>query len=143
MSSSPFRIASLGIAIVTLVACTPGGKPPAAVTLDAVSRAEFNQRAAEHLLPLFWREDTNGDHQLQPQELAVLWGHPDDEASTWIDSAGAFTPRFLQAYASLKSPAAVPAARRQQLVLEELGQVAPTLIPVSYTHLTLPTKRIV
>jgi hypothetical protein len=124
----PFRIAFTGIALVSLLACAPGNKPPPAVTLDAISRADFNRRAAEHLLPLFWREDTNGDRQIQPQELAVLWGYPDDEASTWIDGTGAFTPRFLQAYASLKSPTAVPASRRQQLVQEELAQVVPTLV---------------
>jgi len=128
MSSLPYRIALIGIAFATLVACAPGSKPPPAAALDALSRGDFNQRAAERFLPLFWREDANGDGQLQPQELAVLWGFPDDDASVWIDGTGAFTPRFLQAYASLKAPVAEPASRRQQLVREELAQVAPTLI---------------
>ena len=120
-------VASLLCAVV--VGCAPGAKPQsAAPRLDAISRSDFNQRAAERNLPLFWREDPNGDGQLQPAELAVLWGLPDDDVGLWIDKSGAFTPRLLDAYAAMKTPAATPASRRQQLVLEELAQGAPTLV---------------
>jgi hypothetical protein len=133
MSLTPMRIALVGITLLVLAACAPGGKPPAAATFGAISRADFNQRAAERFLPLFWREDTNNDQQLQPQELAVLWGFPDDERSLWIDGTGAFTPKFVQAYTKLQAPTATPASRRQQLVLEELAQGAPTLVRTDMT----------
>jgi hypothetical protein len=129
MPRFPTRLVLAGLALAALLACTSDDKRrSASALLDSIPRTEFNRRAAERFLPLFWREDTNGDGQLQPAELAVLWGFADDDASLWVDKAGAFTPRFLEAYAMLKTPAVTPASRRQQLVLEELAQGAPTLV---------------
>ena len=120
---------ALGLGLLT--ACAPE-KPPAAAAaaphLDALTREAFNRKAAESYLPLFWREDVNKDGALQSGELAVLWGYPDDDALLWRDSAG-FTQRFLSAYARLIAPpAAPPPTHRQQLVVQELAQGAPTLV---------------
>jgi hypothetical protein len=123
-----------------LAACSPAKQPPelvAAPQFNTLSRDEFNRRAAERFLPLFWREDANGDAALQPDELAVLWGYPEDVAAVWRDAAGAFTPRFAAAYATLGKSAAAPTpetlSRRQQLVIEELSQSAPSLVRTDIT----------
>jgi hypothetical protein len=121
-------LVTAGLALALLSACAPPQPPKVAAALNAIPRIEFNARVAEHFLPFFWREDANGDGVLQPDEFAVLWGWPDDDASLWVDAAGAFTPRFLAAYATLQAPAAADAPRRLQLVREELAQSAPTLV---------------
>ncbi len=128
MSSLSRILVPVGLALGLLSACAPPPQPKAAAALNAIPRIEFNTRAAERFLPFFWREDANGDGVLQPDEFAVLWGWPDDDASLWVDAAGAFTPRFLAAYATLQAPATADAPRRLQLVREELAQSAPTLV---------------
>ncbi|MBI1945273.1 MAG: hypothetical protein HYS27_06230 [Deltaproteobacteria bacterium] len=113
-----------------------GGKPgpagPTAPALDKVARADFNRRAAELFLPLFWIEDKNANQALDVDELAVLWGiGAPAPADAWV-KAGAFTPAFLEAYAAMQKPAdagADPADQaRRKAVLEELGQGRPTLL---------------
>jgi len=98
----------------------------------AMKREEFNRRAAELFLPLFWREDANKDAALQPEELAVLWGYGDDDASHWIDAQHKFTAQFDAAYQRMKSsdPAAANDAEKQRhdAVIEELAQGRPTLV---------------
>jgi len=128
----------LWLGLVVLAACAPAKKPAdsaAAPRLDAMTREAFNRKAAELYLPLFWREDVNKDGVLQPGELAVLWGYPEDSVATWRDAAGAFTPHFFAAYtkmATAPSAAATP-THRQELVVQELAQGAPTLV---YTDLS-------
>ncbi len=112
--------------LALLAAC--GQKEAKAPALNTLTRAQFNDATAQRFLPLFWREDVNGDGTLQVAELAVLWGLPDDDASLWIDAQGAFTPRFLETYNSLSTSAATPPDARQQAVLSELAQSAPTLV---------------
>ncbi len=119
---------ALGLALGLLAACAPPQPPTTAPALNSMARLDFNTRSAEHFLPFFWREDANSDRVLQPSEFAVLWGFPDDDVALWVDAAGAFTPRFVAAYATLQAPAAVDAPRRVQLVRDELAQSAPTLV---------------
>lgn len=128
MVSYSRALVGASIALVLLTACAKPQPPKAATALNAIARADFNTRAAEHFLPFFWREDANGDGTLQPDEFAVLWGFPDDDAALWVDAAGAFTARFLAAYTTLQAPPAADAPRRLQLVREELAQGAPTLV---------------
>ncbi|HYK26264.1 MAG TPA: hypothetical protein VEV18_08390, partial [Steroidobacteraceae bacterium] len=115
----------------------PNGAPSAAsasgaIRYDALSRDEFNRRAAAHFLPLFWRADANHDRAIEPGEIAVLVGYPDSDVNRWIDQGGDFTQRFADAYASLLKPEPPPAraeeARRRGLLLEELAQGIPTLV---------------
>ncbi|MBK9035859.1 MAG: hypothetical protein IPL61_32190 [Myxococcales bacterium] len=114
---------------------TPNEPPPPpkpAVRYDAVTRADFNQRAATRALPLFWRTDADGDNTLDPDELVALWGWDGPALDTLI-KGGAFTPAFEAIYASLTKPidpAAAPAAdrARQTALLAELAQGAPTLV---------------
>lgn len=105
---------------------------PGSVHFDALSRDEFNRRAAAHFLPLFWRADANHDGTIEPNEIAVLAGYPDSDVNRWIDQGGDFTQRFAAAYVSLIKPeppaASAEEARRRRLLLEELGQGVPTLV---------------
>ena len=130
MRKSGTFIAAVGMLL--LAACTSHTAAPvaAAPRLNALTREAFNRGAVEHFLPLFWREDSNGDGELQRAELAVLWGYPDSDAALWIDPQGGFTARLYAAYALLSGPAAAAAAptHRQALVLQDLRQGAPTLV---------------
>lgn len=132
------RLCHSAALLALAVAAGCGGKlsaPPASQARerhDAMTREEFNQRAAAHFLPLYWREDSNHDGAIQPDELAILWGYPDSEPNRWIDQSGDFSSRFEEAYAQLTKPDAPstdPAeSKRRQAVLAELAQGAPTLV---------------
>lgn len=116
----------------TTAGASPVGLPPGATRYNALSRDEFNRRAAAHFLPLFWRADANHDGTIEPDELAVLAGYSDGDVNRWIDQGGDFTQRFADAYESLthsEPPAASEEdGRRHQLLLEELAQGVPTLV---------------
>jgi hypothetical protein len=137
-------VASAALAATLVVGCssgsgkpkaptpTPDPVPAAAPRYDQVARGDFNRRAAERALPLFWRSDANGNNTLDPDELVTLWGW-DGPALSSLVAKGAFTPAFATIYTLLTKPydlAAVPAddrARREAL-LAELAQGAPTLV---------------
>jgi hypothetical protein len=130
-------LAALAFVLLALGGCNSHTQQPASQATapkrhDALSREEFNRRAAARFLPLFWREDANRDGAIQPNELAILWGYPESDQNRWIDQSGDFTSRFEEAYAALLKPDAEstdPAEnRRQATVLAELAQGAPTLV---------------
>jgi hypothetical protein len=110
----------------------------AAPKFDRLTRAEFNQLAAERFLPLFWREDANGNGAVDADEVARLWGFGESEPA-WVED-GKLTPGFADAYAKLVAAKAGPhdddledAERaRRKLIREELAQGKPTLVE---THL--------
>ncbi len=97
-----------------------------AKTFDAVSRADFNLRAAERFEPIFWREDANSNGVLEPEELAVLVGPWNAKRGDFVDGTG-FTSRFEALYELLKTPL-TPAAPRHQALQLELSQGKPTLV---------------
>ena len=53
--------AFVALALVTVAGCGKREAGPATPAYDALNRIDFNRRAAEEFLPLFWREDSNGD----------------------------------------------------------------------------------
>ena len=53
-----------------------------------IKRADFNRRAAELYLPLFWRNDANGNGVLDPGELVTIWGVDGGGLADYVDSAG-------------------------------------------------------
>jgi len=112
-------------------------KPQAHVRYDALKRDDFNRRAAEHYLPLFWKNDANGNGAIDPAELAVLWGFPQSDVHAWIGSDGAFTARFAEAYAQMQAAAvaaqSVRDTKRHELILQELSQGRPTLVQTDLT----------
>jgi len=116
----------------------------AAAQHGAMTRAEFNFRAAERFLPLFWREDANSNGIIEPGELAILTGY--GRAGVWVDSAGAFTPAFEQAYGQMAQPDPVPSddneRQRHELVVEELRQGRPTLVETDLIEATPAEKNL-
>jgi len=122
-------VIALPVALLLLAGCAKKETAPVAA-YNTLGRIDFNKRAAEELLPLFWSEDTNNDGTLQPGELAVLWGLPDEDASLWVTN-GAFTPKFIDAYARLGKPATAGTGaegERLRLVRDELAQGVVTLV---------------
>jgi hypothetical protein len=155
---------SMMLAGFVLAACgpppPPSAGPPApaptpepakpAMAFDAISRADFNMRAPELALPLFWVTD-DGNGTIEPGELAVLFGIDGSRTSDWVD-AGGFTPRFEEAYAALKSnidgkgPALkldAAETQRRALVLRELRGGQPTVVANDFTNASAEDKAIV
>lgn len=110
-------------------------------------RIDFNRRAAERFLPLFWRDDANANGALDPAELVVLLGFGADDRATWVDAAGQFTPAFESAYAGMlqpDAPAGTPAEQtRHRLVIEELAQGRPTLVETRLKQASAADKALV
>ncbi len=125
-----------------VVAAAAPPPPPPPPKLDAITRLEFNRRAAERALPLFWIKDENKDGALDPAELASLWGQPTFAA---VDDKGAFTAAFLAVYETLKSPLSFDGLApedkaRREAVLAEMAQGRPTLV---LTTLSTPEDKAV
>lgn len=114
----------------TTVAVVDAGPPKK--TYGGLSRIEFNARAQERFLPLFWRTDDDNDGELDPDELAVLVGPWNATRADYVGEKG-FLEKFDLAWASVKKDfdfSALPAeekARRTALV-QELEQGKPTLV---------------
>src|SRR5207249_5420940 len=79
------RITTIALATLSLTVLTAcQSRQSSNEQTHQLTREDFNRRAAEKFLPLFWREDTNRDDRIQPNELAVLWGYGDSDWSHWI-----------------------------------------------------------
>lgn len=112
------------------------GAAPAPVaakkTYDTLTRVEFNARAQEHFLPLFWRTDANKDGALDASELVALIGPWTETLSDFVQGTS-FTPRFDELYAAMQAQpdesklSAEEQARRKALRLE-LSQGKATLV---------------
>lgn len=114
----------------------------AAPGLDRIPRAEFNRRAAEHFLPVFWRSDANDDGVLDPDELVVLWGVAGGGRRADVAGEdGRFTADFLATYERLAvredlAGLAPAEQKRRKAVREELAQGRPTLVETDLTGAT-------
>lgn len=120
---------------------------PAGVKYDRIDRVDFNRRAAEHALPIFWRADPDHDGAVDPDELAELWGWSGPNLATLVKD-GAFTPEFTALYEHLVKPAdlaGVPAAdqARRAAILEELAQGAPTLVETDLAAMSADDRKVV
>lgn len=118
----------------------PSAPPP-------LSRSEFNFRAQERFLPLFWRADADQDGVLDPDELVVLEGPWGAKRSDFVGPAG-FTAAFTAALASLQQPAdeaalAEAEKQRRELLRLELRQGRPTLVETDTTKLPAGEQRAV
>ena len=99
---------------------------------DQLSRDEFNLRAAERFLPLFWRSDDNANRTIDPSELSVLWGPQRATRADYVDDRG-FRAGFVTAYrALLIAPSGAALEPKEQerraLVGRELRGGKPTLV---------------
>ena len=104
----------------------------------AQERLEFNRRAVDYAVPLFWVIDANKDGAIDPAELAVIWGLGDDTLRRYV-KGGAFTPEFDAVYARLRRPVSVEGLSaeertRREAVLLELAQGRPTLVQTTITN---------
>ena len=146
------------VAVLALVACAepPSEKPvaqkedslkqpaapaaPAAATKLAYNellRVDFNRRAQELFLPLFWRTDANGDKTLSADELVVLWGPQNAKREDYVEGTG-FTKTFDDGFRAMTVPTDLsklppPEKSRRELVRLELSQGRPTLVETDLT----------
>ncbi len=122
-----------------------GAAAPAKKTYTALSRLDFNARAQERFLPLFWRSDANKNGALDPSELVTLLG-PWKLTAAELVAGDAFTPKFDELYAALQVQAdesklsAEEKARRAALRLE-LSQGKATLVETDLTTGTDADKK--
>jgi hypothetical protein len=115
------------LAAATAAVTAPPVAPP------ALTRAEWNVRAAERNLPLFWIADTDKDGVLDADELAVLWHPSNAKRSDYVDAKGVFSTKMTKAHSAIAtatddSKLSVEEQARLKLVREELGQGRPTLV---------------
>lgn len=132
---------------LTVAACSKrdAGAERTQLAYSSIDRSAFNFRAAELYLPLFWREDSNKNGALEPDELAILTAVPRDQRAFWIDASNRFTKNFSDAYARMgkNDPAAADTSEEQRLKLlrEELAQGRPTLVETDLTKLNDGEKK--
>lgn len=142
------KLVSLAATLLAALPWMAQAQAPAASvgSYATLPRIDFNRRAAEHFLPLFWRSDANGNGNLEPEELVVLAGFPNSARSTWLEG-GKLTKAFEAAYRSMQQPHAQPAEAaergRQRLVLEELAQGRPTLVETDLAQASAADKNLV
>ena len=119
---------------------------------DRLTRADFNRRAAELSLPIFWRTDGNGNNALDPGELVGLWGVPSGVTlADYVDASAAgraLHQSFLSDYRRMTTPPKLsglePAEqKRRQAVLEELAQGRPTLVESDFRAGSAEDKAVV
>lgn len=128
---------------VTPPAATPASAPTppkVAPRFDALSRDDFNLRAQERFVPLFWRADLNADKNLDPNELAVLWGPWSLTHDELVGSTG-FTPKFGELYAQVLANEDVSGDARKTALKAELAQGKPTLLEADTSSLS-PAERL-
>ncbi|MDP2273351.1 MAG: hypothetical protein Q8K32_21610 [Archangium sp.] len=122
---------------VEVDAGTAAAAVPEKKVYKALSRIDFNARAQERFLPLFWRTDANKDGSLDPAELVTLIG-PWTLSQADLVKGDAFTPKFDELYAQLQTQpdesklAAEEKTRRDALRLE-LSQGKATLVETDLT----------
>lgn len=126
------------------VASTPRKVPG----FDRLARADFNRRAVELDLPLFWRSDDDADGTLDPDELVVLFGRKTAARTDLVNASGAFTPSFHESYERMLRPdltdasSAAEKARRAAVRLE-LSQGRPTLIESDFSRASATERALV
>lgn len=122
----------------------PAAAPAAKKTYTALARVDFNARAQEQFLPLFWRTDANKNGALDPSELVALIG-PWPETQSDFVQGDAFTPKFDQVYTAMQLQpdesklSADEQARRKALRLE-LSQGKATLVETDLTATSKATE---
>jgi hypothetical protein len=126
--------ASLLVA-VALAAVTPvtPAVAPAATVAPPLTRPQWNARAVERNVPLFWIADTNNNNIVDADELAVLWHPSNAQRSSFVGKDGKLTKKFEAAQAALLTNIddgkRTPAEQaRRALVREELSQGRTTLV---------------
>lgn len=123
---------------------TPATKPVAAAapakTYNALTRIDFNARAQERFIPLFWRTDANKNGALDPAELVTLVG-PWSATLTDFVKSDAFTAQFDAVYSALlanpdESALTAEEKARRAAIRLELSQGKTTLVETNLASAT-------
>jgi hypothetical protein len=121
-----------------------GGAASATPKLDAMPIEQLNGRAAELALPFLWAEDKNGNHAVDPDEIEMVFGVDPAAKREDFVANGAFTPRFMLAYADMaRMPRPAPKDARETAVRKELAQARPTLVRTDLRSATAEDKTFV
>ncbi len=127
-------------AALVLIPCVAAAAPPLPApkkTYTALTRIDFNARAQERFLPLFWRTDANKNGAIDPTELVTLIGPWTINLSDLVQG-DAFTAQFDKLYATLQVQAdeskLAPAEKARRAALRlELSQGKATLVETDLT----------
>ncbi len=129
----PTALAALAISLslVNSASAKPAEPPYGLPSLD---RYDFNRLAAESNLPLFWREDREGEGKGRPDpdEVAVLEG----KRSAYVDKRGQFSLAFEKAYRTFVEN------RRQEALRRELTQGRPTLVETDVSTMSDEDRKV-
>ena len=113
---------------------------PKKPTFTALQRLDFNARAQERFLPLFWRADANKNGAIDVDELVVLIGPWTETRADYVGADG-FTAKFEAAFAQLlampdDSKLSAEEKARQAALKLELEQGKATLVETDLTGAT-------
>lgn len=109
---------------------------------DRIARADFNRYAVRLDLSVFWMQDRNGNHAIDPDEVAALLFYPTE--GHWV-AGGTFTPAFRGAYEQIVSASKAPAPTDPRLALvdQELDQGRSALVRTDLTGAPAEDRRLV
>lgn len=129
-------------------AAAGGAEKQALAKHDQLPRMDWNRVATELALPIYWTEDANQDGDLQPNELASLWGVPRFTTAEWRSAVfvenGMFTATFEKAHARvLEAAKASESDPRRAAVKKELAQGRPSLVLTRFADAPEEDKAIV
>lgn len=115
LNKTLMAVSCLSLALLAPMACVkkvepapaaerpaPAPPPPEQKTYNAMGRLDFNARAQERFLPLFWRSDANQNGAIEPAELVTLIG-PWTLSQADLVQGDAFTPKFDELYRALQA----------------------------------------
>jgi hypothetical protein len=102
--------------------------------LPLLDRYDFNRLAAEANLPVFWREDREGDGKGRPDPAEIVVY--DGKRTTYIDKREQFTRAFEKVYRTLVE------SRRQEALRRELMQGRPTLVETDVSAMSDEDRKV-
>jgi hypothetical protein len=91
--STPVQLAPLSSANANVAQDMQPAPPPPAPVVN-VPRADWNRIANELFMPIYWVEDKDKDGELDPSEVALVWGvDPSAKLDDYVSPQGAQAPR--------------------------------------------------
>jgi hypothetical protein len=154
------RQLALPILLVLAGACDESALPPPAKKVASAttkaklptptkpSRQEFNRRAVQLGLGLYWYQDKNSNGDTEADEIVALWGMHNPRQPGPFLRGGKFSPSYVVAKKAIwnyRSPVAGKDAqsKRRVAVAAELDQGRPTLVRNDFRNASAEDKAIV